>query len=112
MNLSGGQRKMVAIARGMALAPTLLLLDEAFEGLAPVVVKRFREAVLKIEDLGISLLIAESNLVNAARIADRLYDHLRGQAAAGARGRKCHESAARLRSGTRYGDWGLNRFHW
>jgi branched-chain amino acid transport system ATP-binding protein len=79
MNLSGGQRKMVAIARGMALAPTLLLLDEAFEGLAPVVVKRFRDAVLKIEDLGISLLIAESNLVNAARIADRLYAIDRGE---------------------------------
>ncbi len=79
MNLSGGQRKMVAIARGMALAPTLLLLDEAFEGLAPIVVKRFREAVLKIEDLGISLLIAESNLVNAARIADRLYAIDRGE---------------------------------
>ena len=79
MNLSGGQRKMVAIARGMALAPTLLLLDEAFEGLAPVVVKRFREAVLKIEDLGISLLIAESNLANAARIADRLYAIDRGE---------------------------------
>jgi len=79
MNLSGGQRKMVAIARGMALAPTLLLLDEAFEGLAPVVVKRFREAVLKIEDMGISLLIAESNLLNAARIADRLYAIDRGE---------------------------------
>src|SRR6266550_1969342 len=79
MNLSGGQRKMVAIARGMVLAPTLLLLDEAFEGLAPVVVKRFRDAVLKIEDLGISLLIAESNLVNAARIADRLYAIDRGE---------------------------------
>jgi branched-chain amino acid transport system ATP-binding protein len=79
MNLSGGQRKMVAIARGIALAPTLLLLDEAFEGLAPVVVKRFRDAVLKIEELGISLLIAESNLVNAARIADRLYAIDRGE---------------------------------
>ena len=79
MNLSGGQRKMVAIARGIALAPTLLLLDEAFEGLAPVVVNRFREAVLKIEDLGISLLIAESNLMNAARIADRLYAIDRGE---------------------------------
>jgi branched-chain amino acid transport system ATP-binding protein len=79
MNLSGGQRKMVAIARGIALAPTLLLLDEAFEGLAPVVVKRFRDAVRKIEDLGISLLIAESNLVNAARIADRLYAIDRGE---------------------------------
>jgi branched-chain amino acid transport system ATP-binding protein len=79
MNLSGGQRKMVAIARGIALSPTLLLLDEAFEGLAPIVVKRFRDAVLKIEDFGISLLIAESNLVNAARIADRLYAIDRGE---------------------------------
>ncbi|HSA89119.1 MAG TPA: ABC transporter ATP-binding protein [Burkholderiales bacterium] len=79
MNLSGGQRKMVAIARGIALAPTLLLLDEAFEGLAPVVVNRFREAVRKIEDLGIALLIAESNLMNAARIADRLYAIDRGE---------------------------------
>jgi branched-chain amino acid transport system ATP-binding protein len=79
MNLSGGQRKMVAIARGMALAPTLLLLDEAFEGLAPIIVKRFREAVQKIGGLGISLLIAESNLVNAARIADRLYAIDRGE---------------------------------
>jgi branched-chain amino acid transport system ATP-binding protein len=79
MNLSGGQRKMVAIARGIALAPTLLLLDEAFEGLAPVVVKRFRDAVRKIEDFGIALLIAESNLVNAARIADRLYAIDRGE---------------------------------
>ena len=79
LNLSGGQRKMVAIARGIALAPTLLLLDEAFEGLAPVIVKRFRDAVLKIEDLGISLLIAESNLVNAARIADRLHAIDRGE---------------------------------
>jgi branched-chain amino acid transport system ATP-binding protein len=79
MNLSGGQRKMVAIARGIALAPTLLLLDEAFEGLAPIVVKRFRDAVKRIEDLGISLLIAESNLLNAARIADRLYAIDRGE---------------------------------
>ena len=41
LNLSGGQKKMVAIARAMALAPSLMMLDEAFEGLAPVVVKRF-----------------------------------------------------------------------
>jgi branched-chain amino acid transport system ATP-binding protein len=79
LNLSGGQRKMVAIARGIALAPTLLLLDEAFEGLAPIVVRRFRDAVKRIQDLGIALLIAESNLVNAARIADRLYAIDRGE---------------------------------
>ena len=71
--MSGGQKKMVAIARAMALAPYLMILDEAFEGLAPAVVKRFREAVMTIKAMGISLLIAESNLVSAAAIADRLY---------------------------------------
>ena len=79
LNLSGGQKKMVAIARAMALAPYLLILDEAFEGLAPVVVKRFREAVLTIKAMGISLLIAESNLMSAAAIADRLYVIDRGE---------------------------------
>ncbi len=77
--LSGGQKKMVAIARAMALSPSLLLLDEAFEGLAPVVVNRFREAVIKIKAMGISLLIAESNLMTASRIADRLYAIDRGE---------------------------------
>ncbi len=79
LHLSGGQKKMVAIGRAMALAPTLLLLDEAFEGLAPVVVNRFKDAVIKIKQMGISLLIAESNLVNAANIADRLYAIDRGE---------------------------------
>jgi branched-chain amino acid transport system ATP-binding protein len=79
LNLSGGQKKMVAIARAMALAPYLLILDEAFEGLAPAVVKRFREAVMMIKAMGISLLIAESNLVSAAAIADRLYVIDRGE---------------------------------
>jgi branched-chain amino acid transport system ATP-binding protein len=79
LNLSGGQKKMVAIARAMALSPSLLLLDEAFEGLAPVVVSRFRDAVTMIKEMGISILIAESNLATASAIADRLYAIDRGE---------------------------------
>ena len=79
LHLSGGQKKMVAITRAMTLAPSILLLDEPFEGLAPVVVTRFIEAVRAIKAMGISLLIAESNLVNATRVADRLYAIDRGE---------------------------------
>src|SRR3954470_21284607 len=79
LHLSGGQKKMVAIARAMMLAPSILLLDEPFEGLAPVVVTRLIEAVRKIKELKISVLIAESNLANATRVADRLYAIDRGE---------------------------------
>jgi branched-chain amino acid transport system ATP-binding protein len=79
LHLSGGQKKMVAVARAMALSPSILLLDEPFEGLAPVVVTRFIDAVNKIKAMGISLLIAESNLMAANRIADRLYAIDRGE---------------------------------
>ncbi len=79
LHLSGGQKKMVAITRAMTLAPSILLLDEPFEGLAPLVVTRFIEAVKAIKAMGISLLIAESNLVNATRVADRIYAIDRGE---------------------------------
>ncbi|HEY7242282.1 MAG TPA: ABC transporter ATP-binding protein [Xanthobacteraceae bacterium] len=79
LNLSGGQKKMVSIARAMTLAPSLMILDEAFEGLAPVVVRRFRDAVMMIKGFGIALLLAESNLTSAAAIADRIYVVDRGE---------------------------------
>jgi len=79
LHLSGGQKKMVAITRAMTLAPSVLLLDEPFEGLAPLVVTRFIEAVKAIKGMGISVLIAESNVTNAARVADRLYAIDRGE---------------------------------
>lgn len=79
VHLSGGEKKMVAIARSMALRPSILLLDEAFEGLAPVIVNRFAEAVQQIKEMGISLLIAESNVMTAAKVADRLYVIDRGE---------------------------------
>jgi len=77
--LSGGEKKMLAIARAIATSPSVLLLDEAFEGLAPVVVNRFAEAVKQIKAAGISLLVAESNVRTAARVADRMYVIDRGE---------------------------------
>lgn len=77
--LSGGEQKMVAVARALALNPTLLLLDEPFEGLAPSAVERFAESIQRIKKEGISILVAESNVNNATKIADRIYVIERGE---------------------------------
>jgi branched-chain amino acid transport system ATP-binding protein len=77
--LSGGEKKMISITRALALSPLLLLLDESFEGLAPIVVNRFKEALKRIRDLGITILLAESNIRTASQVADRLYVVERGE---------------------------------
>lgn len=77
--LSGGEKKMVSIARALSLSPSLLLLDESFEGLAPLVVKHFIEAMKQIRDKGVSILLAESNLRNASLVAERAYVVERGE---------------------------------
>src|SRR6185295_2134819 len=78
LHLSGGQKKMVAITCAMTLSPSILLLDEPFEGLAPVVVTRFIEAVRPIKAMGISVLLAGSSLADAPRVCYRLYAIVRG----------------------------------
>lgn len=77
--LSGGEGKMVAAARALMLRPSLLLLDEPLEGLAPIIKIRFAERIKKIQELGVSILTAESNLPNASRIADKVYVIERGE---------------------------------
>ena len=79
MVLSGGEGKMVSAARALMLRPSLLLLDEPLEGLAPIIKLRFAERIKKIRDLGISILTAESNLPNASRIANKVYVIERGE---------------------------------
>lgn len=81
-NLSGGQAKMCAIGRAMALDPELLLLDEPLEGLAPVVVENLKGYIEEIIDRGISVLIAESNASHLPEIVDRMYVIERGEIAA------------------------------
>ncbi len=77
--LSGGEQKMVAVARALALNPKLLLLDEPFEGLAPSAVDRLAESIRRIGTKGISILVAESNVNNATKIANRIYVIERGE---------------------------------
>lgn len=78
-NLSGGEKKMVSVTRALALNPSLLLLDESFEGLSPLVVRHFSDAMRRIRDMGISIVLAESNLGNSARVVGRAYVVERGE---------------------------------
>ncbi|ELY71051.1 ABC transporter ATP-binding protein [Natrinema versiforme] len=78
-NLSGGQGKMTAIGRALALRPDLLILDEPLEGLAPVVVENVKSYIREIIDRDISVLIAESNASHVPEIVDRMYVIERGE---------------------------------
>jgi branched-chain amino acid transport system ATP-binding protein len=77
--LSGGERKMLSIARALALDPTLLLLDEPFEGLSPAIIPSITESVAAITRLGQGILLAESNIHHVPEFANRLYVLERGE---------------------------------
>jgi len=79
MHLSGGERKMLSIARTLALDADLLLLDEPFEGLSPVIIPGIRNSISEIVQLGHTVLIAESELQHVPEYADRIYVMERGE---------------------------------
>ncbi len=71
--LSGGEQKMLAVARALMGNPELLLLDEPTEGLAPALVRALEEQIKKLRDSGLTVLLAEQNVKSALRLSDRGY---------------------------------------
>jgi branched-chain amino acid transport system ATP-binding protein len=71
--MSGGEQQMLAIARTLMGNPSLVLLDEPSEGLAPKIVEQMIEAIANMKREGVSLLVSEQNLNFARLVADRAY---------------------------------------
>ncbi len=71
--LSGGEQQMLTVGRTLMGNPSLLLLDEPVEGVAPIVVQELGRQIRKLRDMGMTILFSEQNLQFATKISDRAY---------------------------------------
>ncbi len=83
MQLSGGQQKLVALARALMCGTQLLLLDEPFEGVAPVLARRLAEVISNLKSEGLSILLTESDLSHSRELLDTLFVIDRGEVRSG-----------------------------
>ena len=77
--ISGGERKMLSVARALALDPHLFLLDECFEGLSPAIIPQIAASIHEIAKMGHSILLSESNIYHVPDFTDRIYVIERGE---------------------------------
>jgi branched-chain amino acid transport system ATP-binding protein len=77
--LSGGEQQMLAIGRALMSNPTVLLMDEPTEGLAPLLVREVGRVIGELKREGLSILLVEQNLPMAAAVADRVHVLNRGE---------------------------------
>ena len=72
-DLSGGEQQMLAIARALVRSPKIMLLDEPFEGLAPIIVRDLLATCRSLAEAGQTILVVEQNISAAMSLADRVY---------------------------------------
>jgi len=71
--LSGGERRMLSIGRGLMAGGRLLLIDEPSLGLAPLIIEQVYEVISRLRQLGVSILVVEENVSRSLGIAERVY---------------------------------------